>query len=208
MADKDFKDSGLPEMNRYEHDRKNVGAKKVSLLGYLPGTDELVRITAVDNGDGTYSLKTAATVTIGEVEIKNDTGNPVSVSAATLPLPSGAATSAKQDTGNSSLSTIADNTNKDDTGFIYYSAALTAGATISPSTGSKAIEIRKVLVTNSSNNTTFRNVSLSSVSLGTFLQGEAIASSWRTLLATGEDLTITLGGSSGTVYVNIQYIEI
>lgn len=41
-----------------------------------------------------------------EVEVKNDSGNPVPVTVATMPLPAGAATSAKQDTGNTSLSNI------------------------------------------------------------------------------------------------------
>jgi hypothetical protein len=43
---------------------------------------------------------------IGEVEIKNDAGSPVPISAASLPLPTGAATSALQTTGNSSLASI------------------------------------------------------------------------------------------------------
>jgi hypothetical protein len=40
------------------------------------------------------------------VEIKNDVGHPIPVSAAALPLPAGAATEAKQDTGNTSLGNI------------------------------------------------------------------------------------------------------
>lgn len=56
MSDVDFKSSGVPEVTRYEHDRKNVGAKKASVFGYDPSTDELKRITAFDNGDGTYGL--------------------------------------------------------------------------------------------------------------------------------------------------------
>lgn len=69
MPDKDFKSDGVPEIARYEHDRKNVGTKKVDLWAYLPGTDEKVRITALDNGDGTYSLKTTATIS-GEVTVE------------------------------------------------------------------------------------------------------------------------------------------
>lgn len=105
------------------------------------------------------------------------------------------------------LATITDNTSKDDTNFVYYTAALTATDTIVPTSG-KAIKVYKVLVTNSSNNTTFRNVVLSGATKGNFLQGEAIASSWRTLLDTDEILSITPGGSSGTIYVNIQYKEV
>jgi hypothetical protein len=44
-----------------------------------------------------------------EVEVKNDAGNPLPVSAASLPLPAGASTSANQVTANSSLATIATN---------------------------------------------------------------------------------------------------
>lgn len=127
------------------------------------------------------------------------------VSAASLPLPSGAATSSNQTTANTSLANIDTNTSKDASTFTFYSASLSAVATITPASG-KSIKIYKVLVTNSSNNATFRNVTLASVSLGTFLQGEAIASSWNITLALNESLTITPAG--GTVYVNIQYKEI
>lgn len=41
-----------------------------------------------------------------ELEFKNDTGNPLPISAASLPLPSGASTEDKQNTGNISLSSI------------------------------------------------------------------------------------------------------
>lgn len=41
-----------------------------------------------------------------EVEVKNDVGNPVPISASSLPLPSGAATEAKQDASNSILTNI------------------------------------------------------------------------------------------------------
>jgi hypothetical protein len=40
------------------------------------------------------------------IEVSNDVGNPLPVSAASLPLPTGAATEAKQDTGNTSLGNI------------------------------------------------------------------------------------------------------
>ncbi len=59
MTDKDYKNSGVPEMARYEHRRKNVGAKAVVLYGYDANTDSYFPITAVDNGDGTYSIKTS-----------------------------------------------------------------------------------------------------------------------------------------------------
>lgn len=47
------------------------------------------------------------TVTVSnEVEIKNDSGSPVPISAASLPLPSGASTAALQTTGNTSLASL------------------------------------------------------------------------------------------------------
>jgi hypothetical protein len=45
-------------------------------------------------------------ISLGDVEIKNDSGNPIPISAASLPIPTGAATEAKQDTGNTSLGNI------------------------------------------------------------------------------------------------------
>lgn len=62
------------------------------------------------SGEQITSFGGGGDVTIsGEVEVKNDTGNPVPVSASSLPLPTGASTAADQATGNSSLSTIATN---------------------------------------------------------------------------------------------------
>lgn len=51
-------------------------------------------------------LDAEVTLTNASVEISNDVGNAVPISAASLPLPSGAATSANQTTANSSLSSI------------------------------------------------------------------------------------------------------
>lgn len=59
----------------------------------------------VDIQDATVTINGDVTVS-SEVEVKNDTGNPVPVSAASLPLPSNASTSALQTTGNTSLSSI------------------------------------------------------------------------------------------------------
>lgn len=47
-----------PSIDLEEHRSKNVNAKAVVAHGYIPGTDQYVPITAVDNGDGTYSLST------------------------------------------------------------------------------------------------------------------------------------------------------
>jgi len=58
-------------------------------------------------------LKVDADITMApEVEIKNDSGNPIPVAAVTLPLPTGAATALKQDTANTLLTSINDNTSK------------------------------------------------------------------------------------------------
>lgn len=113
----------------------------------------------------------------------------------------------ERSTANSSLATIATNTSKDGSALTFYSAKITttAGASITPTSG-KAITIHKVLITNSANNSTFVDVSLSSTSLGTILQGENITSSWLVTLATDEALTIATD-VDGTVYVNIQYTE-
>lgn len=59
MAEPRPEGQNLTELMRYEHDRKNIDAKKVSVWGYLPGTDVLVRISAADDGAGGYALKTS-----------------------------------------------------------------------------------------------------------------------------------------------------
>ena len=51
----------------------------------------------VDIGSATVNINGDVTVS-SEVEVKNDTGNPVPASVASLPLPTGAASEAKQDT--------------------------------------------------------------------------------------------------------------
>lgn len=65
--------------------------------GNHPEVDPVTKRLKVDVG---------TSIDVGEVEVKNDAGNPVPISAASLPLPTGAATAAKQDTGNSSLASI------------------------------------------------------------------------------------------------------
>jgi hypothetical protein len=55
---------------------------------------------------GRVPVDVGSSINVGEVEIKNDTGNPVPVSAASLPLPTGAATAANQSTANSSLASL------------------------------------------------------------------------------------------------------
>lgn len=45
-------------------------------------------------------------ISLGDVEVKNDAGSPIPASVSSLPLPTGAATAANQDTANTSLSSI------------------------------------------------------------------------------------------------------
>ena len=61
-----------PTIDAEEHDSKNTQAKKASLFGYLPGSDELVRISAEDAGGGEYVLKTSATIS-GDVTVNANT---------------------------------------------------------------------------------------------------------------------------------------
>lgn len=113
MADRNFGNDGVPEITRKEHDAKSLESKRVQVVGYIPGTDTPVRISASDNGDGTYSLKTTASLT-GDVSIEGagaysdaadvdkkglvDADRHVQTDVLSSALPSGAATSAKQDT--------------------------------------------------------------------------------------------------------------
>lgn len=70
MSDVDFRDSNVPEMTRYEHRRKNLGAKAVVNHGYDPTSDSYFPAGIVQNPDGTYSLK----VSPGVNKIKVDKG--------------------------------------------------------------------------------------------------------------------------------------
>lgn len=58
---------------------------------------------------GRVPVDVGTSINVGEVEVKNDTGNPVPISVASLPLPTGASTSALQTTGNTSLTNIDSN---------------------------------------------------------------------------------------------------
>lgn len=59
--------------------------------------------TVTSTPSGTQDVNLVSSV---EIEIKNDTGNPVPVSVTSLPLPTGAATAANQTTANASLASI------------------------------------------------------------------------------------------------------
>lgn len=91
----------------------------VNIVG---GSTAVTGTVAVSNFPATQNVAITSSV---EVEVKNDTGNPIPVngtvsvgnfpatqpvSAASLPLPAGASTSALQTTGNGSLSSIVTNT--------------------------------------------------------------------------------------------------
>jgi len=58
VADIDFKDSGVPEISRYEHRRKNHGVKAVLIEGYDPVTDTFLPFGVTTNPDGTSGLPT------------------------------------------------------------------------------------------------------------------------------------------------------
>lgn len=67
-------------------------------------------------GNGSITV-TSGTITVSnDVEVKNDSGNPVPASVSSLPLPTGAATSANQTTTNTSLGSQADSAASTDTG--------------------------------------------------------------------------------------------
>lgn len=73
----------------------HIGGNPVTTANPIPVDIQDASVTI--NGDVTIS---------SEVEVKNDSGNPVPISASSLPLPTGASTSAKQDTAQASLSSI------------------------------------------------------------------------------------------------------
>ena len=76
--------------------------------------NQITKLTSIDNktpalvsGKVPVDVGTpSVTVSNGSIEISNDEGNPIPVSASSLPLPSGAATAANQTTTNTSLSSI------------------------------------------------------------------------------------------------------
>ncbi len=86
MADANISNSHNEEIVRYEHGRKNVGAKRVVVYGYDAGVDMYYPITPVDNGDGTYSsgssLKNGKTVLFAKVDTA--TGGDTQVVAASV----------------------------------------------------------------------------------------------------------------------------
>lgn len=72
----------------------------------LPSLTLAGRIPVDIGGNGSITV-TSGTITVqNEVEVKNDAGNPVPISAASLPLPTGASTEAKQDISNTILSSV------------------------------------------------------------------------------------------------------
>lgn len=76
------------------------------------GTAEYVKATGEGTAESPYIPTVQIegglnlTVSNASLEIANDTGGPIPISAANLPLPSGAATGALQTTGNTSLANI------------------------------------------------------------------------------------------------------
>ncbi len=64
------------------------------------------QMTVEADGSVNVNVVSGSITVSSEVEIKNDSGNPVPVSVASLPLPTGAATLAEQQTQSASLSSI------------------------------------------------------------------------------------------------------
>lgn len=93
-------------------------------------TDAQLRTSAVPVSLATLPALAAGAAVIGHVIV--DTAPTTAVTAASLPLPSGAATSAKQDTGNTSLSSIDGKITTVNTGAVVVSSsALPSGAATS-----------------------------------------------------------------------------
>lgn len=64
MAVANTESDGLNSLSKSEH-ISDAKAKKSTLRQLIPGTGEWANISAVDNGDGTYSLKTTASLSGG-----------------------------------------------------------------------------------------------------------------------------------------------
>ena len=75
-----------PSIDLEEHRSKNVHVKGVLEHGYIPGSDQYVPITAIDNGDGTYSMKTSASLSSTDGAIQD--GASPSIRATVLDLTS------------------------------------------------------------------------------------------------------------------------
>jgi len=72
MSDQDFRNDHTEELNRKEHRRKNVGVKAIVVYAYDANTDSYYPITSIDNGDGTYSLKTSTVLATNNYLTKID----------------------------------------------------------------------------------------------------------------------------------------
>lgn len=77
------------------------GSTNTNIVGVTPISGRL----PVDLGASVVNITGPVTIP-GEVEVVNDVGNPLSIQATSLPLPTGAATSALQTTANNSLASI------------------------------------------------------------------------------------------------------
>jgi hypothetical protein len=75
---KDHTGNISPAVEYEEHISKGaINAKRAALYGYIPGNDSLVPITAVDNGDGTYSFRSSTTANAGAVSTNNGSTTPL-----------------------------------------------------------------------------------------------------------------------------------
>lgn len=82
-----------------------TSAKQDTLIGHVDGVETL--LTAIDADTGTIISKIPSNLTVSSTRLLVDgSGVTQPVSAASLPLPSGAATAANQTSGNASLSSL------------------------------------------------------------------------------------------------------
>lgn len=129
-------------------------------------------------------------------------------SVTSLPLPSGAATSAKQDTGNTSVASIDTNTAyKFAPGKLRYTNIISASTSITPTAG-KAIQVINTQVIPASANASdvqiYINFATSSIDI---FKGYAGGGYYVRSGAVNEVLTITQTGT-GSVQVLVDYLEI
>ncbi len=70
MPDRDFSNDGVPELTRKEHEGKGLESKRVTVLGYLHGSDAPVRLSATDNNNGTFALLTRPAINYNYLDVQ------------------------------------------------------------------------------------------------------------------------------------------
>ncbi len=106
----------LPSGAATSANQSTANSSLSSIDGKLPALTGLGRVPVDIGGSGSITV-TSGTITVqNEVEIKNDTGNPVPMSAASLPLPTGAATETTLSALNTKVTTTANGLKVDNSG--------------------------------------------------------------------------------------------